>query len=299
MACDPQTKVPKLPFILGDVLLVTAAAWIVYRGTAPLRLSQDILVVVAVGLGAWLCAIPFLRDHSASVRLIENEEISSAVERIGEIKELADRISLATAQWQTMQDQSGKTVDATREIAEKMQNEAKAFTEFLKRANESERTHIKLELEKMRRAESEWVGVMVGVLDQVFALNRAAIQSGQVNVIEQVGNFQAVCVDIARRIGFISLAPAPGESFDPARHSTMESAGPADPSSTIIETLAPGYSFQGQLLRRAVVAVEQPVPPEPDSSSEIADLTETATESRQKPASATGAVAPPDETFLL
>ena len=43
-----------------------------------------------------------------------------------------------------------------------------------------------------------------------FALHQAAARSNQVNVTQQLANFQAACHDAARRVGLVAFAAAPG-----------------------------------------------------------------------------------------
>ena len=62
-----------------------------------------------------------------------------------------------------------------------MTGEVQALTEFMKRANDSERATLRLEVEKLRRWESEWLQVAVQMLDHVPVRNgpraRAAVQA--------------------------------------------------------------------------------------------------------------------------
>ena len=60
-----------------------------------------------------------------------------------------------------------------------MAAEAKAFTEFMQKANDSEKAMLRLETDKLKRAESEWVHVLVRMLDHVYALHIGAMRSGQ------------------------------------------------------------------------------------------------------------------------
>ena len=52
-----------------------------------------------------------------------------------------------------------------RHVADKMAAEAKAFAEFLQKANDTEKSHLRLEVEKFRRGESQWLAArMAGAL---------------------------------------------------------------------------------------------------------------------------------------
>src|ERR1051325_12049960 len=101
-----------------------------------------------------------------------------------------------------------------KEIAQDMAAEVKAFNEFLQRARTDERSALQLEVDKLRRGETEWLQVIVRMLDHVYALHQAALRSRQPSLIEQLGNFQNACRDAARRIGLQPFVAAPEELVD-------------------------------------------------------------------------------------
>jgi molecular chaperone GrpE (heat shock protein) len=209
---------------------------------------------------------------------VETGVLTSAVSHIQNLEQLAGRIDGATAQWQTVQESADKTARQAREIAEGMAVEVKAFNEFLTQANDSEKAALLLEVDKLRRVESDWLHVLVRVLDHVYALNRAAAQSGQPNVIEQLIRFQNACHDAGRRVGLMQFVAAPAESFDSQRHQVINSQTKPDAGALVEETVAAGYTFQGRLLRAAVVRLRSEVENHPSLPE---TTTETATQSAQ------------------
>src|SRR5205814_7771962 len=114
---------------------------------------------------------------------------------------VAGEISAATSQWQSIQEQAQKTAAGSEALVARMGSEVKAFCEFLERANDTEKSNLRLEVEKLRRAETEWLQVLVRVMDHAYALQQGALRSGQARVIEQVGSFHNACCDTARRVG--------------------------------------------------------------------------------------------------
>ena len=92
----------------------------------------------------------------------------------------------------------------------------------MQRANDSERATLRLEVEKLRRAEADWLQVLVRMLDHVYALHQGALRSGQPMLIEQVGNFQNACRDAARRVGLTPFTANEAEPFDAQRHQLIE-----------------------------------------------------------------------------
>ena len=123
--------------------------------------------------------------------------------------------------------------------------------------NDNEKAALRLEVEKLHRGEVEWLQVLVRILDHVFALNAAAARSGQPRLAEQITQFQNACRDAARRIGLMPFAAAPDEPFDAERHQAvdMESEPPAE--AVVAETVGAGFTFQGRLLRPALVRLRE------------------------------------------
>jgi molecular chaperone GrpE (heat shock protein) len=96
-------------------------------------------------------------------------------------------------------------------------------------------------------------------LDHVFLLHAAAARSGQPKVAEQISQFQNACRDAARRIGLAPFAAAQDEKFNAERHQTVDDSKPAA-NATVAETIGAGYTFQGKLLRPALVKLREENP---------------------------------------
>ena len=132
-------KLNKLPFIVGDVLLVGLAAMLVYFAAKPIDLFHAGLAAACTALGAWMSMHAFLVEYQARVQFAEAGALTSAMEQLGSLEKLAGQIAMATSQWQTVQDHSSQTAKSAREIVDRMETEARAFTEFLGRANDTEK----------------------------------------------------------------------------------------------------------------------------------------------------------------
>jgi molecular chaperone GrpE (heat shock protein) len=206
-----------------------------------------------VALGACLAVLPFVLEYRAAARLAETGELETIFSKIQNVEQLAAQIGYATSQWQTVRECADKTAGAAQKISDRMAAEVKEFSEFLQRSNDGEKAALRLETEKLRRGETEWLQVVVRMLDHVHALHRAAEQSRQPGLIEQIGLFQNACRDAARRVGLTPFAPAPEEPFDAQRHQLMEGEARPESGAVVAETVATGYTFQGQLLRPALV----------------------------------------------
>jgi molecular chaperone GrpE (heat shock protein) len=91
------------------------------------------------------------------------------------------------------------------------------------------------------------------MLDHVYALHQGAIRSGAPKLIEQLGHFQTACRDAARRVGLVPYAASAAEPFDAQKHQLVDVEAKAPLGATVAETVASGYTFQGRLIRPALV----------------------------------------------
>jgi len=248
-------KLSKAPFIIGDLLLLAVAAWLAFRGN-PLDTWHVVLLVAAVAIGAWLAVAPFVIEFNAKLKMAESEQLATATAQLGNLEALANQIASAGSEWQHIHQSTTQTVTAADQIAEKMILEARNFGEILTKINETEKNHLRLEVDKLRRSEGEWLQVVVRILDHVHALHHAAARSGQKNLIDQLTHFQNACRDTARRLGLVALLPLPDAVFDAKQHQLLDGQT-AKEGSAISDLVAPGYTFQGQLLRLPVVSVNE------------------------------------------
>ncbi len=254
--------VPKWPFLLGDALLLAAAYFLIQQAPHPIGRWEIVTASACVALGAVFGALPFILDYRAIVKIIEAGALGSISEKIQNLEKLAAQINAATNEWTNAQTQAEKTAAGAKEISDKMAVEVREFSEFMRKMNDSEKAALRLEVEKFRRGEGEWLQVLVRILDHVFQLNAAAARSGQPKLAEQIAGFQNACRDAARRIGLVPFTAEPDEPFDATRHQAVgtEEKPPAD--AVVAETVGAGFTFQGRLLRPALVRLRQANTPE-------------------------------------
>lgn len=249
---------PKWPFILADVLLLLVSAWMLLK-LLPTRTSGAYLVaglaVVAWIVGAIICIWPWLAEFKAQSQQFQNETLTDALKQIERLEEIGGRVQSATASWQSAQDSALRVTQMAKEIEERVKTNSKDFMEFAERINSDEKQHLKLEVEKLRRTESEWLQVSARMLDHTFALTAAAMRSGQPNLVTQMTNFQNACRDAARRVGLIPFHPAVGEAFDDRSQQVEDPNAKPQDGSVVADILATGFTFQGQLLRKALVRI--------------------------------------------
>ena len=149
------------------------------------------LVCVSSGtIGALIAMLPFFLEYRAAVKMVETGAMVSTVSQFQNLEEIVRQIGGATSQWQGVQEHSARTATTAKEISERITTEAAAFSQFLQKVNDSEKANLRLEVEKMRRAEADWLQIIVRLLDHTYALHQAAVRSGQPALIEQLGHFQ-------------------------------------------------------------------------------------------------------------
>jgi molecular chaperone GrpE (heat shock protein) len=259
-------KVPKWPFLLGDGLLLAFAYLIVWKSPHPISQWEIIACFGAATLGSVLGIVPFLLDYRAMGKAIQVNALGAVAEKIQDLEKLAAQISTATSQWDVVQNQAEKTAAGAKQMADKMGAEVREFSEFMQKMNDSEKSTLRLEVEKLHRGEGEWLQMLVHIFDHIFALYAAATRSGQPKLAEQITHFQNACRGTVRRIGLTPFAAEPGEPFDAARHQLADAKVKPPAGAVVAETIGSGYTFQGKPLRPAIVRLrEASAPPAPPS----------------------------------
>ena len=75
-------KAAKLPFLVGDAVLLIFAGAIVWRAPHGLSQSEAFLIGVMVAIGAVLGALPFILEYRAFCKVTEVNALGAAVEQI-------------------------------------------------------------------------------------------------------------------------------------------------------------------------------------------------------------------------
>jgi molecular chaperone GrpE (heat shock protein) len=254
---ESKSSLPWWPFLAVDALFLGLAALFWRQGHKPLLWWEAVLLIACVAAGAGCCLLPFLRRNQDEQALAQAGLLVDALNRLQKIDDVAAQILGATSQWREFRLQTEEVTASTKSLVGSIAAEAKGFSEFLQKANDAEKGHLRLEADKLRRAETEWLQVVILILNHVSALYLAARQSGQPELFEQIGQFQNVCRDIARRVGLAPVAAREGDPYDPTLHQLKDKSAPAE-NAVVGGTLTPGYTFQGKLVRRSLVTLKEP-----------------------------------------
>ncbi len=248
---------PLLPFVIADVLFVGMAGAILVFAHRPLLWWEALLMVACGAAAAWSLTAPILRQDANQQAHAQNASFAAAAAELQKLENLAAHIQSATGQWKSFETHAAASLEAARGLTESFSAETRGFAEILQKSNDGEKARLRLEVEKLRRMEGEWLQTLTRVLDHVFALFQAAQRTGQRSLIDQISLFQESCREAARRVGLAPLMPRLGEAFDPRAHQVFDNTEPPE-QAVVADIVATGFTFQGQLLRRAFVAVQAP-----------------------------------------
>ncbi|MEO6005621.1 MAG: hypothetical protein ABIZ04_02350 [Opitutus sp.] len=152
---DQTPKLPKLPFLIGDAILLGAAWYIANRTPAPLNVSSVTCVTVCVVFAAILGAIPFLTDYARKQdeALDERQRGLEALSRT--INSAAEQISIAANGLNELTDLSHKNLKQAEQLPHKLQDKIAEFNAQLDNARENDREELEKELVELRTSETE------------------------------------------------------------------------------------------------------------------------------------------------
>jgi molecular chaperone GrpE (heat shock protein) len=252
-------KVPKLPFLVPAALLMVFGFYYVLHAALPIHHWE--IAVGSLVLGSVLSVIPYLLDYRAMGKALEVNALGAVAEKIQNLEKISEQINSATNHWAVIQGtvsaEAGKSTAAARAIADKMTEEARRFSEYMIKMNDSEKATLRLEVEKLHRAEGEWLQILVRILDHVFALHTGAVRTGDQRFIEPISNFQHACQETVRRLGLVPFVAEPDESFNAERQQVVGQPEKIPDGAVVAETVGAGYTFQGKLLRPAIVRLRE------------------------------------------
>lgn len=246
----------KAPFVVTDLVLILTAIGILTFAQHPLSASAVWTITLLVASGAWIAVIPWILEHRAKSRLSELEGLTDVQESIRKMNTFSDGVNSALLSLSNIQQIAQASAERAAEAEEKIAQYGQDFEERISRAAQYEKSTFQLEIDKLRRIEKEWVASASGMLDHILALASAGIHSGKPEIAEQMKRFRAACLDIASRAGIQPYMPAPTEHYDPEKHTVPTDAPPPETAARIIRVLAPGFLYQGQLTRKALILTE-------------------------------------------
>ncbi len=252
---EQPPRLAKWPFLAGDLILVVFAAVVVWLGEPPIDLWLLLISGVATLAGAILAVMPYVLEYKALVKNLETTRLLSTTATLVDLEKLSRQITGATAQWQSAHELARQTSQTAQQSADRVAAEARALGEFIDKANTAERQHLRVEVDKLHRLETDWLRVCTTILDHIHALFQAAVRSEQPGLIQQLDQFQKACRDAARWVGLVPFEAGPGDPFNPELHQPLNADPPPAPDSIVRQVAATGYRYQGRIVRKVLVGL--------------------------------------------
>ena len=162
-------RLPKLPFILIDVLLLGAAAYIALTSPVPLSGAALISVVILVALGAAALVVPFIADYGRKTDAILAERQDQIAALARSTATSAEQISIAVASLHSIGDNAARSAKAIEGLPQKLQEKIAEFSVRLNEISATGNEELEQEVQSLRSAESDR---LVNAVDQLSATAR-------------------------------------------------------------------------------------------------------------------------------
>jgi len=152
---DEAPKLPKLPFLIGDGVLIATAVLIAQRSAAPLPPAALLAIVACVAVGAVLAVIPFLVDYARRQEgaLTERQNSLEALART--TAAAAEQISIAASGMHTIGELVHKNLKVADQLPHKLQEKINEFHQQRDEAAVAENEALTQEINNLRASEAE------------------------------------------------------------------------------------------------------------------------------------------------
>ena len=250
------SSVNKMPFFVADAVLILASICILAFAQHPLSGSACWALAIILGCGAWIAILPWYQENKNNAALSQLDGLRSVSECIQQMNTFSAGMNSAIASLANVQKMTEASARAASEAETKIVEHSQDFAERLAQAVNYEKSSFQIEIDKLRRVENDWINTGIGIMDHVLALTHAGIQSGKPEIAEQMRRFRGACLDIAARAGLQPFLPAPTDTYDPEKHVLPPNTPTPEPDTRISRVIAPGFNYQGQMVRKAMVLAE-------------------------------------------
>ncbi|MBQ7589083.1 MAG: nucleotide exchange factor GrpE [Verrucomicrobia bacterium] len=250
------SSVSKMPFYVADAVLILAAICILAFAKHPLGGSACWALAIILGCGAWIAILPWFQENKNNAALSQLDGLRSVGECIQQMNTFSAGMNSAIASLANVQKMTEASARAASEAENKIVAHSQDFAERLSKAVSYEKSSLQMQIDKLRRAEDDWIHTGIGIMDHVLALSNAGIQSGKPEIAEQMRHFRGACLEFAARAGLQPFIPAPTDTYDPEKHILPPNTPTPEPGTRISRVLVPGFQYQGQLIRKAMILAE-------------------------------------------
>lgn len=167
---EEAPRLPKLPFLVGDGILLVTAWFIAHQSDSPLSTAPLAAITGCVGLAALLGAAPFLFDdlRRQESYLTERQNHLEALART--TASSAELVGIAANGLNEIAERTDRGLRLVEHLPQKLQEKIHAFKEQLNEVAVAENESLQQEIATLRAAESE---KLENALDRLTTLEAA------------------------------------------------------------------------------------------------------------------------------
>ncbi|HTT57481.1 MAG TPA: hypothetical protein VMF63_10250 [Opitutaceae bacterium] len=210
-------RLPKLPFILGDIALLLLAAFIVERHPNPLAPLPLLIITACFLAGVVATMIPFLANYARD----QEEAAVSLRQELGEqfkrLMAASEHLQHSTAQLKTIEEIATKNLQAAEKLPYRLQEKIAEFNQQLAETENEEQEALNQELAALRASESER---LAGIADKIARATaewtklEADLRKQLAEAAQLEPKLTAVLATLESRIAALAAAaPAPAPVF--------------------------------------------------------------------------------------
>jgi hypothetical protein len=209
-------RLPKLPFILGDIALLLLAALIADRHPHPLSPLPLLVITGCVAAGAMASFIPFLVNYAR-----DQEEAAGALRReLGEqFKRLmmaSEHLQHSTVQLKTIEEIATKNLQTAEKLPYRLQEKIAEFNQQLAETENEEHEALAQELAALRSGESERLAAIADKIARTTAdwtKLEAALRQQFADATQLEAKLTGVLAVIDARIASLEAVARAGEQI--------------------------------------------------------------------------------------
>lgn len=169
MNLDSAPRLPKLPFIIGDAVLLLIAGILAMLSPRPLDTITVVIIAILVVLGAALLVAPFILDYAAASAEAVERERERVNEQTARLHAATESLARAAAQIKAVEEAVHKAAREAETLPYRMQEKLAEFNEALAAKEESDREALESELEELRAAHAEQLKIAAEKLAKATA----------------------------------------------------------------------------------------------------------------------------------
>lgn len=279
---EEAPKLPILPFIIGDVVLIVTAAVIAARSSAPITTGELIAITACVVIGAALAVVPFLANYARrqDAELTERQNQIAALART--TAESAEQLGIAAAGLHGIAETSKLNLDTVAKLPGKIQERIDAVTQQLVGSSLASQNALKANLSQLEAA-TETLSRTLAKIDSATHAKADAFATAEKDLaaalVRASAQIEALVSDAVTHVVRTSEAatpepPAPKPSRNksrtpPAPPPPPTEKEPAQPASTT-DVPAPETSSGADIAPPPVDAVPAPTPTPGPSAQPVA-----------------------------